>query len=96
MDGKVSGKIVSTNIVSIGANGRIEGELSAQRLIVSGIFEGVAECDRVELLKSGKIYGKIVAKDLMIESGSIFEGESRLKRNGNTKILSKDSASKSL
>ena len=93
IDGEVTGKINSTNIVSIGAEGSIKGELSSVKLIVSGLFEGTADCDSIELLKDGKIVGKIISKDLMIESDSIFEGESQLKKNELNKI---NSASKNL
>lgn len=93
IDGEVTGKINSTNIVSIGAEGSIKGELSSRKLIVSGLFEGTADCDSIELLKDGKIVGKIISKDLMIESDSIFEGESQLKKNELNKI---NSASKNL
>ncbi len=75
----MSGEIHSGNIVSIGADGIFCGELKAKKLIVSGDFKGDAECDSIELLKGGKINGKIVSEDLMIESGSFFEGESQLK-----------------
>ncbi len=94
IDGEVGGKIDSNSIVSIGGTGSFTGELKANKLIVSGVFEGSAECESIELLKDGKILGKIVSKDLMIESNSVFEGESQLKKE-NTKIqnIKKDSAS---
>ncbi len=73
----------------------MKGELVSQKLIVSGTFEGIAECDSIELLKDGKIFGKITTKDLMIESSSIFEGESHIKKSNNEDI-SKNSASKNI
>jgi cytoskeletal protein CcmA (bactofilin family) len=98
IDGEVMGKVNSTNIVSIGVDGSVKGELISHKLIVSGTFEGTADCDSIELLKDGKIIGKIISKDLMIESNSIFEGESQLKKNDNKKVElnKKDSASKNL
>ncbi len=90
----MGGKINSDNIVSIGAGGSFTGELNASKLIVSGTFEGSAECESIELLKGGTILGKIVSKDLMIESNSVFEGESQLKKEGvNLELTKKDSAS---
>jgi cytoskeletal protein CcmA (bactofilin family) len=94
IDGEVGGKINSANIVSIGGGGTFTGELKATKLIVSGVFEGSAECESIELLKGGKILGKIVSKDLMIESNSVFEGESQLKKeNIKMELTKKDSAS---
>lgn len=97
VDGEISGKIISNNIISIGKSGKIKGELSAKRLIVSGILEGEADCDSIELLKDGKILGKILVKDLMIESDAVFEGESQFKKDDEKKLeTDKDSASKNL
>ena len=90
----MSGKINSNNVVSVGAGGSFKGELRADKLIVSGTFEGSAECESIELLKGGTILGKIISKDLMIESNSVFEGESQLKKEGvNLELTKKDSAS---
>jgi len=80
--------------VSIGSEGIFTGEIKANKLIISGTFNGNADCGRIELLKGGKILGKIISKDLMIESNSVFEGESQLKKDDIKMELSKkDSAS---
>ncbi len=97
VDGEISGKIISNNVISIGKIGKIKGELSAKKLIISGVLEGEADCDSIELLKGGKVFGKIIAKDLMIESDTIFEGESQFKKDDEKKLeTEKDSASKNL
>ncbi len=90
IDGMAEGEIISENIVTIGSAGLFRGEISAKKLIISGIFEGKANCDRIELLKNGQIIGKIVSKDLMIESGSVFEGESELKKENMAENASED------
>ncbi|NPA74039.1 MAG: cell shape determination protein CcmA [Epsilonproteobacteria bacterium] len=81
VDGKISGKIDSSNVISIGSQGEIKGDLTARKLIVKGVFDGVAECESIELLKEGKIIGKISTNDLMIESNAVFEGECRFNKD---------------
>ena len=81
IDGAITGTITSTNEVSIGKSGFFEGELTAKKLIVSGIFSGVAECDIVEIAKDGQFKGKVIAKDLIIQSLALFEGESVIKKD---------------
>ena len=76
IDGKIIGKINSTNVVTIGKSGYVEGEIKAKDLIVSGLFEGTANCDVIEILPSGKIKGKIVTNELVTEKQGFFEGES--------------------
>lgn len=80
VDGEVNGQIHSKSIVTIGKGGKISGEITANRLIVNGLFEGDANCDGVEVLAGGKFLGKVISKELMIEAKAQFEGESKIKR----------------
>lgn len=81
VEGAITGTIASTNDVVIGKTGFFEGELTAKKLVVSGIFNGVAECDIVEISKEGQFKGKVIAKDFIIQSLALFEGESVIKKD---------------
>ncbi len=81
IDGEVSGRVNSDSVVSIGKGGIFSGELQADKLIISGVFEGNAKCESIELLQGGKILGSIISQDLMVESGSILEGECQIKKD---------------
>lgn len=87
VDGEIRGQIFSNSIITIGKSGALKGELKAKKLIVSGLYEGSADCESVEIIAGGKFLGKILAKDLLIESGSGFEGESKIK-GSNEKTVS--------
>ena len=84
VDGEVTGEVHSKSIVTIGKGGKINGSITANRLIVNGFFEGDANCDGVEVLAGGKFLGKVVSKELMIEAKAEFEGESKIKRENET------------
>lgn len=84
VDGIITGQINSKSIVTIGKSGKISGEVIANRLIINGLFEGDANCDIVEVLAGGKLLGKVLSKELMIEAKAEFEGESKIKRDNNT------------
>lgn len=79
MDGEFSGIIQSTNVISIGKSGVVEGEVTAHKLMVTGQFRGNADCNEIEILAGGKVTGQISTSVLVIERGSTFDGESRLK-----------------
>lgn len=81
IDGRFDGNIKSTNVVTIGKTGYAKGEIKSSSLIVSGIFEGDVDCDIVEILPDGRIKGKILSKELVIEKKGFFEGESKKKEN---------------
>jgi len=76
IDGYVDGKIEIDNSLSIGKKGGAKGEIFAKKVIISGFFEGSIESDIVEILSGGKVVGKIVCEDLIIEQKGIFIGES--------------------
>ena len=89
VDGEVTGEVNSKSIVTIGKGGKINGNVTANRLIVNGFFQGNADCDGVEVLAGGKFLGKVISKELMIEAKAQFEGESKIKRDNETPIIKK-------
>jgi cytoskeletal protein CcmA (bactofilin family) len=84
VDGNIAGQIHSKSIVTIGKSGKVNGEIIASKLIINGIFEGEANCDTIEVLAGGKLLGKVVSKELIIEAKAEFEGESKIKKDGVT------------
>jgi len=47
--------------------------------MVSGKFVGDCECDTVEILPQGRIEGKVVTKEFVIERAGLFIGQSMLR-----------------
>ena len=60
----------------MGRNGKITGEVHANKLIIQGTIEGSAEAERIEIHADGKMKGKVTSSELVIEALAIFEGES--------------------
>lgn len=77
IDGSMEGEIQSSSDVSIGLNGRYSGKLSAKHVLVSGQVDGDIRCDRLEVLKSGVVNGDVLVRELTIEAGGRFFGQSR-------------------
>lgn len=80
IDGEFEGNIHSKNTVMVGKSGVVSGEIYAQKLIVSGKFNGTTESEVVEILPLGRIDGKIITSELVIERKGIFMGESKTKQ----------------
>ena len=81
IDGEVTGTIVSNNVVTIGSKGMVRADLKADKMIISGSFEGNADCNTVEILAGGRYIGKVLARQLVIEQSGYFEGESKTKKD---------------
>lgn len=79
VDGYIEGVIDSNNLIVIGKRGHIKGELRAEKLVVSGKFEGSANCSKVEVLTDGMYTGDVLSNELIIESKAKFQGQSKLK-----------------
>lgn len=80
VDGEFSGPIDSTSIITVGKNGYIEGDVAAEKLIITGGFSGTADCGEIRILAGGRVVGRITCKTLMIERGGIFNGQNRTKK----------------
>jgi cytoskeletal protein CcmA (bactofilin family) len=79
IDGSLHGDITSENDVSIGKNGKLEGNIRAKNVVVSGQFGGSIVCDRLEIVSDGRVIGEVESAQLVIEAGGQFSGASKLK-----------------
>lgn len=97
VDGEFAGTVRSKSLVTVGRTGLMEGEIVAKKLIVTGHFVGNADCDDIEILAGGKVAGQIASKVLVIERGSFFEGESKLKnqQQGGASLVAESAPGKS-
>ena len=86
VDGEFEGVIHSTSTVTVGKNGRIKGDIKAEKIMVQGLIDGALDCERLEILSSGKVHGKIVTSELVIEAKAEFSGESHLKTSLDVKV----------
>ena len=89
IDGKFEGVILEADIISIGKTGEVIGDIKANNLIVSGLFDGKIDCNEVHILATGKVIGEIKYNDLIIDGDGKFEGNgirkgSTLKSNYHT------------
>lgn len=86
IDGIVSGKLESNDIVTIGPGGEVKAEVKARTIIVGGKVEGNLEAsEKIELQSKSELLGDLISKSLLIEHGAIFHGQSNMKgKSANT------------
>lgn len=77
-DGFIEGKVHTQKTVIVSNEGRIKGEVWADKLIVSGLIEGNCYADTIQILENGKITGKIYSDNLSMDIGGCFLGETHL------------------
>ena len=86
IDGDLEGDIIAKTNVVIGKSGNVNGSIDADHLVISGKLMGNCTCNIVELLPQGRIDGSIVAKELIIEKGGEFIGQSVVHKNNEYEI----------
>lgn len=77
--GSFSGEVNCKGEVTIGKKGDIKAKIKAQSAIVDGRLEGTLECSgTVELEGNAILVGNITAKELIINKGAKFQGNSAM------------------
>lgn len=79
IDGNFEGNINSKDVVMIGKNGKVKGEIQSSSLVVSGLFDGNVTSSIVEIKPHGRIEGTVVTGEFVIERKGLFMGESKAK-----------------
>jgi len=79
IDGNFKGEIEGNADLIIGEGAFIEATVKVRNLTVMGELHGNIFCeDKLEIHNSGKLFGEISAKKLIIEENAVFEGKSHM------------------
>jgi cytoskeletal protein CcmA (bactofilin family) len=77
IDGRVKGKVICKNTLTIGEGGEIEGDIQANNAIIGGKINGkIVVNEKLELESKSSLIGELKAKKLIIDEGAIFDGTS--------------------
>ncbi len=77
IDGRVKGKIICKNTLTIGETGQVEGEVEANNAIVGGKVNGKLFIKQKLVLESkSSLIGELKASKLIIDEGAVFQGTS--------------------
>lgn len=101
IEGTVEGDI-RANLLTIGENATIRGEIVAEDVVVNGHVVGRIRGQKVRLAATGRVEGDILHKTIAIEAGAHFEGSVQRAEDpisdanaSKDKTAPKDSSSKS-
>lgn len=75
IDGWFKGKIACEGALIVGAEGRVEGEVNAERVLIAGeVLGNVMARDHLQITGSGRVHGDVTTPRLVIDQGVVFEG----------------------
>lgn len=77
VDGKIKGKLICKNTLTIGVNGEVEGDVEAKNAIIGGKIKGkIKVTEKLVLEAKSILIGDLKASKLLIDEGAVFEGTS--------------------
>jgi cytoskeletal protein CcmA (bactofilin family) len=90
IEGSMKGNIaMAKHNFAVGSKGRVEGEINAQSVRISGQMIGnVKTKGKVEITKEADFMGDIKARSISVEDGAYFKGSIELEREPHRKTAS--------
>lgn len=86
IDGRYSGELSIKGDLLIGEEGKVEADVEARNVMVSGELNGnVTASGRVEIVASGKLFGDITVAHLVIDEGAVFQGNCQMNKEAGDK-----------
>lgn len=74
IDGHFKGKVNSDSMLIIGNNGKVEADIKVGHVIIAGEIKGnIQATEKVEINSSGRVFGKIIAPNLVVSEGAHLE-----------------------
>ena len=87
IDGHVVGNLRGESGIIIGEKGIVEGNVNAVDVVIYGTVKGNIKAHKLELKRSGSLDGDIVIEELVTESGSRFNGGSKMGDRSKSNII---------
>lgn len=75
LDGEFSGTLDITGNVLVGETAKIHADLDARNISIAGAVRGNITGNKVQLLRTGRIWGDISANALTTEEGAFIDGK---------------------
>ena len=87
IEGTLTGNVdMEKHNFTVGASGRVDGEIRAQNVSISGQLKGTINAvGKVEVTKEADFFGDIKAKSISVEDGAYFKGSIELDREAHRK-----------
>ena len=78
IDGIFEGSIDITGNLIIGEGAKIIAEIRANNISISGAVKGNVSGNRVEILESGRVWGDLTIKSLLLNEGAYLRGQTTM------------------
>lgn len=74
--GMVDGEVVSKQSVTVGETAQVKGPIHGHTVTIAGVARGSIDAsEKLEILSTGKVFGSITTKNLVVNSGATLVGK---------------------
>jgi cytoskeletal protein CcmA (bactofilin family) len=82
IDGQFDGSIhLPDHCLTVGAQGQVKANIEVSRAVIQGAITGnITARERIEIHKTGRVMGDLVAPGIAIEDGAYFKGSIEILR----------------
>lgn len=89
IEGKFDGTLhLPAHCLTVGPQGQVKADVQTSRAVVQGTVTGnITASERIEIRKTGKVMGDLVAPGIAIEDGAYFKGSIEIVREDSTATL---------
>jgi cytoskeletal protein CcmA (bactofilin family) len=78
IDGICEGTLDIAGNLVIGESAKIIADITANNISISGAVKGNINGNRVEILKTGRVWGDLVISSLLLEEGAYLRGQTTM------------------
>ncbi len=75
VDGIIEGAIEITGNLVITESAKVRAEIKANNISVAGAVQGNVTATRIEILDTGRVWGDLTVKSLLVNEGAYFRGQ---------------------
>jgi cytoskeletal protein CcmA (bactofilin family) len=81
-DGKLDGEISTDGVLNLGENATVNGNISAQSVVLRGKVNGnITAKEKIDIKSKAELFGDIRSTKLVIEEGVTFVGKTEVNPN---------------
>lgn len=92
MDGKFTGSLEISGNILVGESAEIRADINARNISIAGAVRGNVSGNKVQLLRTGRIWGDISASALTTEEGAFIDGKITMVGHSATRPPTEDEA----
>lgn len=75
IDGVVEGSVEITGNLVVTESAKVRAEVKANNISIAGAVQGNVAANRVEILDTGRVWGDLTVKALLVNEGAYFRGQ---------------------